>query len=120
MNSSLFSLGCIRFQVLLMEVTILNPFKSFVIEVTRVRLSLPPPFFVTSHSSSTQSSRCFFLVFVVVNWSFDSGDSAGKSPSSTISSYKKLAQSYPKPQISLNHEVTFPFPLLPLSLLIGP
>ncbi|GAA5881625.1 hypothetical protein JCM16303_005515 [Sporobolomyces ruberrimus] len=42
--------------------------------------------------------------YTVVNWSFDSGDSAGKSPSSTISSYKKLAQSYPKPQISLNHE----------------
>ncbi|GAA6008464.1 hypothetical protein JCM11491_004488 [Sporobolomyces phaffii] len=42
--------------------------------------------------------------YTVVNWSFDSGDSAGKSPSSTVSSYKKIAQSYPKPQISLNHE----------------
>ncbi|GAA5903139.1 chitin deacetylase [Sporobolomyces salmoneus] len=42
--------------------------------------------------------------YVVVNWSFDSGDSSGKSPSSTIANYKKIAQNYPKPQIALNHE----------------
>ncbi|GAA5931042.1 chitin deacetylase [Sporobolomyces koalae] len=42
--------------------------------------------------------------YTVVNWSFDSGDSVGKTPSSSISAYKKLAQSYPKPQIALNHE----------------
>ncbi|GAA6059944.1 hypothetical protein JCM10212_003084 [Sporobolomyces blumeae] len=42
--------------------------------------------------------------YTVVNWSFDSGDSVGKSPSSSIAAYKKLAQSYPKPQIALNHE----------------
>ncbi|GAA5876878.1 hypothetical protein JCM1840_002688 [Sporobolomyces johnsonii] len=40
--------------------------------------------------------------YTVVNWSFDSGDSVGKSASSSIASYKKLQ--YPSPQIALNHE----------------
>jgi len=51
------------------------------------------------------------LLSVVVNWSFDSGDSSGQSPSSSIASYKKLAQSYPKPQLALNHEVKLNFSL---------
>ncbi|GJN93944.1 hypothetical protein Rhopal_007003-T1 [Rhodotorula paludigena] len=40
--------------------------------------------------------------YTVVNWNFDSGDTAGKSASQIISAYNKLA--YPNPYIALNHE----------------
>lgn len=41
--------------------------------------------------------------YTVVNWNFDSGDTAGKSASQIISAYNKVA--YPNPYIALNHEV---------------
>ncbi|BGP43362.1 hypothetical protein JCM10450v2_007514 [Rhodotorula kratochvilovae] len=40
--------------------------------------------------------------YTVVNWNFDSGDSAGKSASQSIAAYNKLT--YPSPYIALNHE----------------
>ena len=98
-------------QVRLTEVTALKRFKC--------SRTVATPVSSTSHLAVMLSSTIQGLAveeqadrfldspsLAVVNWSFDSGDSAGKSPSSTIMSYKKIAQSYPKPQIALNHEVS--------------
>ncbi|KAH9821208.1 hypothetical protein DFH28DRAFT_923625 [Melampsora americana] len=42
--------------------------------------------------------------YKVINWSFDSRDADGVSPSESKSSYDQLAKQYPSPQIALNHE----------------
>ncbi|KAI7948864.1 hypothetical protein MJO29_010529 [Puccinia striiformis f. sp. tritici] len=42
--------------------------------------------------------------YTVVDWSFDSGDSVGATPESSMKGYNKLAKKFPAPQIALNHE----------------
>ncbi|GAA5987484.1 hypothetical protein JCM5350_003097 [Sporobolomyces pararoseus] len=84
----------------------LNRQLDYVEQALKKILGIKPRFFRPPYGS--YSSEALQVLknrgYTVVNWSFDSGDSAGKSPSSTITSYKKIAQSYPKPQIALNHE----------------
>lgn len=44
--------------------------------------------------------------FAVVNWSFDSEDTAGKTAKQSIALYDNLIKTQsPKPQMTLNHEV---------------
>ncbi|GAA5824782.1 hypothetical protein JCM5353_004442 [Sporobolomyces roseus] len=84
----------------------LNDELQYVEDALKKIIGVKPRFFRPPYGS--YSSEALKVLknrgYTVVNWSFDSGDSSGKSPSSSIASYKKLAQSYPKPQLSLNHE----------------
>ncbi|KAG5652556.1 hypothetical protein H0H81_004565, partial [Sphagnurus paluster] len=41
----------------------------------------------------------------LVNWDFDSGDTAGKSPEKSKQLYKELADRHPSTILALNHDV---------------
>lgn len=38
-------------------------------------------------------------------WDFDDRDTIGYTPAQSVAGYKKLAMTFPKPHIALNHEV---------------
>ncbi|BGP58111.1 hypothetical protein JCM8202_006187 [Rhodotorula sphaerocarpa] len=42
--------------------------------------------------------------YIVVLWDFDDRDTLGDTPAQSIAGYKKLAMTYPRPHIALNHE----------------
>ncbi|POY73050.1 hypothetical protein BMF94_3888 [Rhodotorula taiwanensis] len=43
--------------------------------------------------------------YTVVLWDFDDRDTIGYTPAQSVAGYKKLAMTFPKPHIALNHEV---------------
>ncbi|KAI5474902.1 carbohydrate esterase family 4 protein [Pseudohyphozyma bogoriensis] len=68
-------------------------------------LGIKPKYFRPPYGSVDDASVQFLQDrgYTVVNWDFDSGDSAGASAEEQIDNYSSLYGTYPTPHIALNH-----------------
>lgn len=69
-------------------------------------LGIKPKFFRPPYGNYNQAQLDVLASrgYTSIYWSFDSGDSTGSSVKQSEAAYAKLAKSYPKPEIPLNHE----------------
>lgn len=69
-------------------------------------LGVKPKFFRAPYGEHNQQSLDILkeMGYIVVDWSFDSGDSIGTTPAESQAHYAELATTFPTPQITLNHE----------------